>query len=125
MVSLVREMPMDTCVSGQQAQRRAYVTLVLISLFCLAPFFWVLLAAFDPKASQFLALPESLTLAHFHNLLTNESGVRWIMNSVVIIGSATVLTPVLAVMRCRALRPGGSGLCCTPSFWCVSYRRRR
>lgn len=110
MVSLVREAPMDTCVSGQQAQRRAYVTLVLISLFCLALFFWVLLAAFDPKASQFLRLPDSLTLAHFHNLLTNESGVRWIMNSVVIIGSATVLTLIFAGL-------GGYALSRTQAWW--------
>lgn len=110
MVSLVREIPMDTCVTGQQAQRRAYLTLILISLFCLAPFLWVLLAAFDPKASQFLRLPESLTLSHFHNLLTNESGVRWIMNSVVIIGSATVLTLIFAGL-------GGYALSRTQAWW--------
>ena len=79
------------------AQRRAYLTLILISLFCLMPFFWVLLAAFDPKASQFLQIPAGVTVDHFWNLLANESGVRWVLNSA--ITWVTRLAPTSPEMR--------------------------
>lgn len=110
MVAVVRSASDDTTVTHYTAQRKAYLTLVLISLFCLVPFFWVVLAAFDPKASQFLQIPQSLTLDHFWNVFANESGMRWVMNSVVIVGTATVLTLIFAGF-------GGYALSRTQAWW--------
>ncbi|MBX2858404.1 MAG: carbohydrate ABC transporter permease [Cellvibrionaceae bacterium] len=94
----------------QATQKKAYLTLVAISFFCVIPFFWVLLAAFDPQATQFLSLPKELTAGHFYNLLVNESGVRWIFNSVLIVGLATLLTLVFAGF-------GGYALSRTSAWW--------
>ncbi|MDP5033288.1 MAG: carbohydrate ABC transporter permease [Paraglaciecola sp.] len=97
--------------SAEQAtNRKTYFTLILISLYCIVPFFWVLLAAFDPKASQFLRLPDEITFGHFWNLFANENGLRWIFNSVLIIGIATLLTLVFAGF-------GGYALSRTQAWW--------
>ena len=110
MLSLVRPANEETIMTHHSSQRRAYLTLVLISLFCLMPFFWVVLAAFDPKASQFLQIPDGITVNHFWNLLANESGVRWVLNSVGIVGTATFLTLILAGF-------GGYALSRTQAWW--------
>lgn len=110
MVAVVRSATEDLTMTHHASQRRAYLTLVLISLFCLIPFFWVLLAAFDPKASQFLQIPQDITLDHFRNVFTNESGMRWMLNSVVIVGSATILTLIFAGF-------GGYALSRTRAWW--------
>lgn len=110
MVAIVSQTAEGSYSATEPAQRRAYMMLVLISLFCLLPFFWVLLASVDPKASQFLKMPDSITLAHYGNLLSNESGLRWIGNSVLVIGSATVLTLIFAGL-------GGYALSRTQAWW--------
>ncbi len=110
MLAAVKSSAEDTTTTHYASQRRAYLTLVLISLFCMMPFFWVLLAAFDPKASQFLQIPDGVTLDHFWNLFANESGTRWMLNSVVIVGSATLLTLVFAGF-------GGYALSRTQAWW--------
>ncbi|CAD5262682.1 ABC transporter permease [Alteromonas sp. 154] len=92
------------------SNRKAYMTLIMISFFCLIPFFWVLLAAFDPNATQFLAIPKDVTVAHFWNLFANESGLRWIVNSVLIVGLATLLTLIFAGF-------GGYALSRTKAWW--------
>jgi len=110
MVAVVRAAAGDVTVREYTSQRRAYLTLVLISLFCLIPFFWVVLAAFDPRASQFLQVPQDITFEHFRKVFADESGMRWVLNSVVIVGSATLLTLLFAGF-------GGYALSRTQAWW--------
>jgi multiple sugar transport system permease protein len=91
-------------------QYKTYITLILISLYCMVPFIWVLLASVDPKASQFLRLPESVSLEHYWNLFANQSGLRWILNSILINVSATIIALVFAGF-------GGYAISRTKAWW--------
>ena len=95
---------------ASQSEKKAYLTLILISIYCMIPFAWVILASFDARAGQFLSIPDEITFSHYWNLFTNESGLLWIFNSVVIIGCATVLTMVLAGF-------GGYAISRTKAWW--------
>ena len=85
-------------------------TLGLISLFCVLPFFWLALAAFDPKASLFLKVPEALSLQNFYRVFFEEDALTWLMNSLIVVGSATVLVMVLSGI-------GGYALSRTRAWW--------
>jgi multiple sugar transport system permease protein len=93
-----------------QGQPKAYVTLILISLYCMIPFIWLILASVDPKANQFLRLPESISFEHYWNLFNDQNGLRWIINSVLINFFATVIVLVLAGF-------GGYAISRTQAWW--------
>ncbi|MGL6160704.1 carbohydrate ABC transporter permease [Microbulbifer sp.] len=95
---------------GSKSNLRAYGILCIIALYCVIPFFWVILASVDPKAGQFLQWPDTITFSHYTNLFTNESGALWIFNSVVIVGMATLIVLVLAGL-------GGYALSRTKAWW--------
>lgn len=97
-------------VSGKRGNFRAYGILLFISFYCAVPFLWVLVASFDATPSQFLGWPDEITFANYTNLFVNESGLLWMLNSVVVIGAATLIVLVLAGL-------GGYALSRTRAWW--------
>ena len=96
--------------SEWRARQKAYFTLILISFYCMIPFMWMVFASIDPTASQFLKIPESVDFNHYVNLFTDQNGLRWILNSVIINVSATILVLILAGF-------GGYAISRTKAWW--------
>ena len=92
------------------AEVSAHSFLVVLAVFCLLPFLWAFLAAIDPNAGQFLKWPDGVTGQHFTKIFTTESGGRWFINSLVVVGSATALTVVVGGL-------GGYALSRTNAWW--------
>jgi multiple sugar transport system permease protein len=93
-----------------RAQAIAYGFLTLTLIFCLLPFFWVILASIDPNATLFLSLPRAVTADHFIKIFTANNGGRWFFNSLVTVGATTALVVVVAGM-------GGYALSRTNAWW--------
>ncbi|MES0808927.1 carbohydrate ABC transporter permease [Roseibium sp. SCPC15] len=81
----------------------SYGALTLISLYCAVPFLWVFVASLDPEPGQFLAWPKEWTLDNYINIFSQHDGFRWIGNSLVIVGSATLIVIVLGGLGGYAL----------------------
>ena len=88
----------------------SYAILSLISIYCVVPFIWVILASFDGNASLFLHWPTDWTFDNYVGIFVREGGARWFFNSLVVVGSATVLVMVLAGL-------GGYALSRTRAWW--------
>jgi multiple sugar transport system permease protein len=88
----------------------AYAILSLISLFCLIPFVWLILASFDAKASLFLRWPSPWTFNNYIGIFVREGGARWFFNSFVVVGAATIV-----VLVCSGF--GGYALSRTNAWW--------
>lgn len=89
--------------SGRRISRAlplAYAILLGLAGFCVLPFAWVVLAALDPQAGLYLALPEQLSLANFARFLADPTFVRSLLNSLIYSGGATLLVTLCSV-------PGG------------------
>lgn len=84
--------------------RRAgvYVVIGILSLFCVVPFAWILLASVDESATLYLQVP-SLTTNNFVRFFQDPTTPRLLFNSLLITGGATVLTLVLAMFGGYAL----------------------
>ena len=98
---------------GRDARRGdllAYAGLSLISIYCAIPFFWVLLASFDGNASQFLRWPREWTFGNYVKIFAQEDGTRWVLNSLFVVGSATLIVMVLAGL-------GGYALSRSRAWW--------
>jgi multiple sugar transport system permease protein len=95
---------------AKRPQLMAYATLSLISAYCAVPFFWAALASFDGNASLFLKWPEDWTTANYTRIFTVENGLTWFMNSLIVVGLATVLTMVLGGL-------GGYALSRSNAWW--------
>jgi multiple sugar transport system permease protein len=89
--------------SPDPAKLAAYLVLVALGVFSLIPFGWVLLAAFDPRASIYLRIPETWTLANFVNLFAEEGGFLLIVNSLIYTLGATAILVVVCTMGGYAL----------------------
>ena len=81
----------------------AYGTLSLISIFCLMPFVWLILASFDKNASLFLRWPSPWTLNNYIGIFVREGGARWFFNSFVVVGAATIIVLLFAGLGGYAL----------------------
>ncbi|AHK47262.1 MULTISPECIES: carbohydrate ABC transporter permease [unclassified Ensifer] len=92
----------------------AYASLSIISIFCVVPFFWVLLASFDGNAQLFLQWPKEWTVSNYTKVFVQEDGARWLFNSLFIVGSATILVMVLAGL-------GGYALSRTRAWWKLPF----
>jgi len=88
----------------------AYGMLTLISLYCAVPFLWVFVASFDAEPDQFLSLPNDWSLKNYISVFTEQQGLLWIKNSVIIVGSATLIVMVLAGL-------GGYALSRSRAWW--------
>ena len=65
------------------AKLAAYLVLVALGIFSLIPFGWVLLAAFDPRASIYFRVPENWTLENLVNLFAEGGGFLLTVNSLI------------------------------------------
>lgn len=90
-----RESPAQQRNIGEAA---AYLALVIMAIFVLIPFSWLLLAAFDSKATIFIKIPATWTFQNFINLFANESGLRLVVNSLIYAGGATIILVVVTTM---------------------------
>ena len=86
-----------------KAKLLSYGALTFISIYCIIPFFWMFLASVDGRPSQFLAWPEDFTLGHYVGIFAEKEGFRWMFNSLIIVGSTTVLVTVLGGLGGYAL----------------------
>ena len=100
----------NQAVPGQRGNLRAYGILLFISFYCAVPFLWVLIASFDAKPGQFLRWPEDLTVSNYTKLFVNESGMLWTLNSVLVVGAATLIVLVFAGL-------GGYAISRTRAWW--------
>jgi len=90
--------------TAKAALRRTgvYLVIAVLSLFCVIPFFWVLLASVDSSADLYLRIPE-LTTDNFRRFFSDPTTPRLLFNSLLIAGGATVLALVLALFGGYAL----------------------
>ncbi|MDB5612963.1 MAG: transporter permease [Devosia sp.] len=88
----------------------AYVTLIVISIFCLLPFVWMVLASLDSNAQLFLKWPDSITFDHYIKLFAEENGVRWFANSLFTVLSATIIVVIISGL-------GGYALSRSRAWW--------
>ena len=102
----------DPTSTGTDPKRNlaAYGILALISIYCVVPFFWVFVASVDAEPGQFLAWPREWTLSNYTNIFTEQEGFRWIANSFIIVGMATLIVVVLGGL-------GGYALSRTRAWW--------
>ena len=89
--------------SPDPAKLAAYLVLVALGVFSLVPFGWVLLAAFDPRASIYFRIPETWTLDNFVNLFAEEGGFLLIVNSLIYTLGATAILVVVCTLGGYAL----------------------
>ena len=102
----------DSTPIGADPKRNlaAYGMLALISIYCVVPFFWVFVASVDVEPGQFLAWPREWTLSNYTDIFTEQEGFRWIANSFIIVGMATLIVVVLGGL-------GGYALSRTRAWW--------
>ncbi len=79
-----------------------YFVIGLLSVFCVVPFAWVVLASVDKTAGLYLELP-SLTIENFRRFFSDPTTPRLLFNSLLISGGATLLALVLALFGGYAL----------------------
>ena len=63
---------------------------VAVAIFFLAPLLWFIFAPFNPQASLSVAIPETLSLGNFQEVLGNGVAMRGLLNTV-IIGLGTMI----------------------------------
>ncbi len=73
-----------------------YILLVVVSVYCLFPFLWTILTALKPQEDVFKLpiqyLPERLSLENLENVFYKRPFARYILNSLVVSGGATLFT---------------------------------
>jgi multiple sugar transport system permease protein len=77
-----------------------------IVAYCLAPFYWMSVSAFRRSSDLFekAPLPQPWSLENFEAVLKPENGfVRALLNSVIVAGTTTVLTLIIATFTAYAL----------------------
>jgi multiple sugar transport system permease protein len=79
-----------------------YLVIAALSLFCVVPFGWVLLASVDARAGLYAQLPE-LSADNFLRFFQDPATPRLLFNSILIAGGATVLALGLAMFGGYAL----------------------
>lgn len=95
---------LPTEIARRRARRRlpapspAAVVLWAIALFCALPFVWVLLAAFDPKASLYLQVPERVGGDNFVNVFTTSDTALLLLNSLIMSGGAVLLAVIVCTL---------------------------
>jgi multiple sugar transport system permease protein len=80
-----------------------YVFLAVLGVFCLVPFAWVILASVDPRAGVHLTIPASVDLTNFRRFLTDPQYSRFVLNSLIMAGGATILVIVTSGLAGYAL----------------------
>lgn len=88
----------------------AYVTLIVITIFCLLPFIWMALASVDSNAQLFLKWPDSWTFDNYIRVFAEENGARWFANSLFTVLSATIIVVIISGL-------GGYALSRSKAWW--------
>jgi multiple sugar transport system permease protein len=82
-------------------RERAMYIISLVLMFLLAalfifPFYWMLKGSLQPSSMAMQVppaiAPTNLTLNNFYRLFTETNAIRWLVNSIIVAGSSTVLT---------------------------------
>ncbi len=97
-----RGRPRRDVVLARLRRAAVYLVISLLSLFCVVPFTWVLLASVDRGAGLYLRVP-TLTANNFVRFFTDPTTPRLLFNSLLISGGATVLALVLSMFGGYAL----------------------
>ena len=73
-----------------------YILLGVLFVYCLFPFLWTILTALKPQEDVFKLpiryLPEMISLESFKNVFYKRPFARYVLNSLVVSGGATLLT---------------------------------
>lgn len=99
---------------SKKAEASRFGLLFVIGIYCLMPFVWLALAAFDPSAGLFLEVPKTINLDNFVRVFTQENGLLWLANSLIVCGGATALVLLLAGF-------GGYALSRTRAWWKLPF----
>lgn len=67
-----------------------YILLAIVFLFAVVPMVWLLLASFDPVATQATKIPGDIVLSNFHEAFSGRS-LHWVVNSLLIAGITSTL----------------------------------
>lgn len=81
----------------------AYIILAALAAFCMTPFVWLILASVDPHAGPWLQIPGSIDLSNFGRFITDPHFNRFLPNSLILAGGATLLCTSSAVLGGYAL----------------------
>ncbi|MBU6531725.1 carbohydrate ABC transporter permease [Streptomyces sp. NPDC057245] len=79
-----------------------YLLMVLLALFCVAPFAWVVLTAVDADGGPSVTVP-TLTLDNFVSFFTDGGTPRLLLNSIIVSFSATALNLACGVFGAYGL----------------------
>jgi multiple sugar transport system permease protein len=80
-----------------------YLVLAALAIFCAVPFAWIVLASLDPKAGVHLQIPSSINLSNYARFITDPDFSRFIVNSLIMAGGATLLAVATSVLGGYAL----------------------
>jgi len=88
---------------GSWSRPLAYAALAGLGAFCVLPFGWIVLAALDPDAGLYLAVPAQPTLDNYGRFFGDASFVRLLLNSLIYSAGATAVTTTCCVLGGYAL----------------------
>jgi multiple sugar transport system permease protein len=91
-----------TVVAAGLRRAGVYVVIGLLSLFCVVPFAWVMLASIDREASLYVKAP-ALSADNFIRFFQNATTPRLLFNSLLIAIGATLLALLLSAFGGYAL----------------------
>ena len=80
-----------------------YVFLALLALFCVVPFAWIVLASVDPSAGVHLEIPAWIDLNAYARFLTDPMFSRFLLNSLIMAGGATIVVIFTSALAGYAL----------------------
>lgn len=80
-----------------------YCLLAVLGAFFAIPLLWLLLAAFNPRASSGLEVPASPTLQNFAGVFANSLAVRGLLNSVILAVGTMLLVTLSSTLAAYAL----------------------
>ena len=84
-----------------------YVTISLISIYCMFPFVWMMISALKPKNEIRTAVPSLIinkpTLMNFERVLIELEFTTYIKNSLIVSSIATVFSMIIAILAGYAL----------------------
>ncbi|MEV0398697.1 carbohydrate ABC transporter permease [Actinoallomurus sp. NPDC050550] len=84
----------------------SYLGMIVVALYCLAPFYWMVVSAFRRPEDQFdnSPIPAPFSIKNFTAVFKPDVGFgRALLNSLVVAGSTTVLTLVVGTFTAYAL----------------------
>ncbi|WP_039933696.1 carbohydrate ABC transporter permease [Streptomyces viridochromogenes] len=96
---------MALTLSSRRTTRRlaADAGLLVVAAAFVLPLAWVVLSSLDPRADLRVKAPDGLTLDNFDAILTSDITFTPLLNSLVLCGSATLLTVVCAALAAYPL----------------------